>query len=44
MIEGIPTTRELALDVLASTEFRGGDYSTSTLIDLEGTLPSLGAA
>ena len=36
MIEGIPTTRELALDVLASAEFRGGDYSTSTLVDLEG--------
>jgi acetyl-CoA carboxylase biotin carboxylase subunit len=44
VIEGIPTTRELALDVLASPEFRGGDYSTSTLSDLEGTLPSLGAA
>ena len=24
-----------------STEFRGGDYSTSTLAELEGTLPSL---
>ena len=44
VIEGIPTTRELALDVLASAEFRGGDYSTSTLVDLEDTLPSLGAA
>ena len=44
VIEGIPTTRELALDVLAAAEFRGGDYSTSTLGDLEGTLSSLGAA
>ncbi len=44
VIEGIPTTRELALDVLASAEFRRGDYSTSTLVDLEDTLPSLGAA
>ena len=35
VIEGIPTTRELALDVLASTAFRGGDYSTSTLVELE---------
>ena len=44
VIEGIPTTRELALDVLASTAFRRGDYSTSTLVELESTLPSLGAA
>ena len=28
-IEGIPTTREVALDVLGSREF--GEYSTSTL-------------
>jgi len=31
VIEGIPTTRELALEVLASTPFRSGEYSTSTL-------------
>jgi acetyl-CoA carboxylase biotin carboxylase subunit len=30
-IEGVPTTRELALSVLASAPFRTGDYSTSTL-------------
>ena len=30
-IEGVPTTRELALTVLASEPFRIGDYSTSTL-------------
>jgi acetyl-CoA carboxylase, biotin carboxylase subunit len=30
-VEGIPTTRDLALDVLASEPFRSGDYSTSTL-------------
>jgi acetyl-CoA carboxylase, biotin carboxylase subunit len=30
-IDGIPTTRDLALDVLRSAEFRSGDYSTSTL-------------
>jgi acetyl-CoA carboxylase biotin carboxylase subunit len=40
-VEGIPTTRDLALDVLGSAEFRSGDYSTSTLADLEGLLPSL---
>jgi acetyl-CoA carboxylase biotin carboxylase subunit len=40
-IEGIPTTRELALDVLRSQEFRRGEYSTSTLAELEGRVPSL---
>ncbi|MEX0851420.1 MAG: acetyl-CoA carboxylase biotin carboxylase subunit [Gaiellaceae bacterium] len=40
-VEGIPTTRELALDVLGSPELRSGDYSTSTLADLAGRLPSL---
>ena len=33
-IEGIPTTRDLALEVLASEPFRSGDYSTSTLEQL----------
>jgi acetyl-CoA carboxylase biotin carboxylase subunit len=40
-IEGIPTTRDLALDILGSPEFRSGDYSTSTLAELEGRVPSL---
>ena len=31
VIEGVPTTRDLALDVLGSDAFRSGDYSTSTL-------------
>ena len=31
IVDGVPTTRELALDVLASEPFRSGDYSTSTL-------------
>ncbi len=43
-IDGIPTTRELALDVLQSTEFRSGNYSTSTLSELEGRVPSLATA
>jgi acetyl-CoA carboxylase biotin carboxylase subunit len=30
-LTGVPTTRDLALDVLASEPFRSGDYSTSTL-------------
>jgi acetyl-CoA carboxylase, biotin carboxylase subunit len=43
-VEGVPTTRELALDVLASLPFRSGEYSTSTLRELEGRVPSLTAA
>jgi acetyl/propionyl-CoA carboxylase alpha subunit len=43
-VTGIATTRQLALDVLASSEFASGDYSTSTLPDLEGLLPSLSRA
>jgi acetyl-CoA carboxylase biotin carboxylase subunit len=43
-VEGIPTTREVALDVLGSPEFRSGDYSISTLSELEGRVPSLSAA
>jgi acetyl-CoA carboxylase biotin carboxylase subunit len=44
VVEGIPTTRDLALDVLGSAAFRSGDYSTSTLKELEGSLPSLVSA
>ncbi|HUK44093.1 MAG TPA: acetyl-CoA carboxylase biotin carboxylase subunit [Gaiellaceae bacterium] len=33
-VEGVPTTRDLALAVLASDEFRSGVYSTSTLAEL----------
>ncbi len=43
-VGGVPTTRELALDVLDSQEFRSGDYSTSTLGELQGRLPSLSTA
>jgi acetyl-CoA carboxylase biotin carboxylase subunit len=34
VIEGVPTTRELAIMVLRSEEFARGDYSTSTLAEL----------
>jgi acetyl-CoA carboxylase biotin carboxylase subunit len=34
VLEGVPTTRDLALEVLASDPFRSGDYSTSTLEQL----------
>jgi acetyl-CoA carboxylase biotin carboxylase subunit len=43
-VEGIPTTRELALDVLRSRPFSSGEYSTSTLSELEGLVPSLSVA
>ena len=43
-VEGIPTTRELALEVLDSAELRSGEYSTSTLDELMGRLPSLAPA
>jgi acetyl/propionyl-CoA carboxylase alpha subunit len=38
---GVPTTREAALDILASDEFRSGDYSTSFLEEAGGRLPAL---
>ncbi len=40
-IEGIPTTRELALDVLRSPGFGSGSYSTGYLDEMEANLPSL---
>ena len=43
-VEGIPTTRELAIDILRSREFRGGDYSTSYLAEMDGRLPSMSPA
>ncbi len=43
-IEGIPTTRDLALDVLGSREFASGAYSTSYLEEMEDRLPSLSPA
>jgi len=30
-VEGVPTTRELALEILRSDAFASGDYSTSFL-------------
>jgi acetyl-CoA carboxylase biotin carboxylase subunit len=34
-IEGVPTTREVAREILDSEEFRSGDYSTSFLGEVE---------
>ncbi len=36
VVEGVPTTKDLALAVLASEPFRSGAYSTSTLEALRG--------
>jgi acetyl-CoA carboxylase biotin carboxylase subunit len=43
-LEGVPTTRGLALDILRSTEFASGEYSTSFLEEMEDRLPALAAA
>jgi acetyl-CoA carboxylase biotin carboxylase subunit len=37
VVEGVPTTREVALQVLGSEPFRSGAYSTSTLEELRVT-------
>jgi acetyl-CoA carboxylase biotin carboxylase subunit len=34
VVEGVPSTREVALTILRSHAFRSGDYSTSTIGDL----------
>jgi acetyl-CoA carboxylase biotin carboxylase subunit len=34
VVDGVPTTRDLAREVLGSAPFRSGDYSTSTLEQL----------
>jgi acetyl-CoA carboxylase biotin carboxylase subunit len=41
VVEGIATTRALALDVLRSDSFRSGAYSTGYLDEMEAHLPSL---
>ena len=40
-VVGIPTTRDLALDVLRSEGFASGDYSTGYLEEMASTFPSL---
>jgi acetyl-CoA carboxylase biotin carboxylase subunit len=42
-IEGVHTTRELAIDIMHSEAFLTGDYSTSFLDDAAALLPALGA-
>ncbi len=43
-IAGVPTTRNVALDILDSPEFRSGNYSTSFLEGAGARLPSFAAA
>jgi acetyl-CoA carboxylase biotin carboxylase subunit len=43
-LDGVATTRALALDVLRSAAFQSGDYSTSFLEEMDGRFPSLSAA
>ena len=40
-LDGVPTTRELALDIVSSEEFGSGDYTTSFLADAAPSLGSL---
>jgi len=40
-LEGVPTTRDLALDIVSSEQFGSGDYTTSFLADAAPSLESL---
>jgi acetyl-CoA carboxylase biotin carboxylase subunit len=42
-LDGIPTTRELAIDVLRSEGFASGRYSTEFLVEAGASLPALAA-
>jgi acetyl-CoA carboxylase biotin carboxylase subunit len=41
VLEGVPTTRELAIDILRSEEFSSGRYSTGFLSEAAGRLPAI---
>ncbi len=41
VLEGVPTTRELAIDILRSEEFGSGRYSTGFLAEASGRLPAI---
>jgi acetyl-CoA carboxylase, biotin carboxylase subunit len=43
-LEGVPTTRELAIDILRSEGFASGHYSTSWLEESASALPALARA
>ena len=42
-VRGVPTTRDAAIDILGSDEFRSGEYSTSFLEEAGSRLPALAA-
>ena len=42
-LRGVATTRDVALDIVSSVEFRSGDYHTGFLAEAEGRLPALTA-
>jgi acetyl-CoA carboxylase biotin carboxylase subunit len=41
VLDGVPTTRELAIDILRSEEFGSGHYSTGFLSEAAGRLPAI---
>jgi acetyl-CoA carboxylase biotin carboxylase subunit len=41
VLEGVPTTRELSIDILRSEEFASGRYSTGYLADAASRLPAI---
>jgi acetyl-CoA carboxylase biotin carboxylase subunit len=41
VLEGVPTTRELAIDILRTEEFGTGRYSTNYLAEAAGRLPAI---
>ena len=43
-VAGVPTTREAAMEIIASDEFRSGEYSTSFLEEAGARLPALAGA
>jgi acetyl-CoA carboxylase biotin carboxylase subunit len=43
-VQGVPTTRDAAFEILGSDEFRSGDYSTSFLEEAGARLPALAGA
>ncbi len=40
-VRGVPTTREVAIEIISSAEFRSGDYSTGFLEEAGARLPAL---
>ncbi|HET7146754.1 MAG TPA: acetyl-CoA carboxylase biotin carboxylase subunit [Gaiellaceae bacterium] len=43
-VRGVPTTRDAAIDILGSDEFRSGEYSTSFIEEAAARLPALAGA